>query len=110
MAVCVNEKIYSTISVNQLIAHTVRLLNEISQIRADLEAKELDLYKYVRAHRLLTRKVDEKIMIDNHTCVTATEVKGNQVLTGVNAPKEFDIYRFEGWGKIQFQKEVEHEN
>lgn len=56
---------------------------------------------------ILTRRVGETIMIDDHTSVTVLGVKGNQVRIGVNAPKEVSVHRKEIWDRIQADKKGE---
>jgi hypothetical protein len=51
----VNDIMQSATTANQIIAHVVKLLNEIGQLRAELEAKELELNKYVVTHRVFKK-------------------------------------------------------
>jgi carbon storage regulator len=44
---------------------------------------------------VLSRKVGEKIVIDDDTIITVVEVKGNRVRLGVDAPKDKRILRQE---------------
>ncbi len=44
---------------------------------------------------VLTRKLGEKISIGNGIMVVVTEIRGNHVKLGVEAPKEVSIYREE---------------
>lgn len=50
---------------------------------------------------ILTRKVGESLVIDNHITVTVLDVKGNQIRLGINAPKEISIHREEIQERIQ---------
>ncbi len=50
---------------------------------------------------ILTRKLGESLIIDNHITVTVLDVKGNQVRLGINAPKEVSIHREEIQERIQ---------
>ncbi len=50
---------------------------------------------------ILTRKVGESLVIDNHITVTVLDVKGSQVRLGINAPKEVSIHREEIQERIQ---------
>ncbi|CQR70454.1 Carbon storage regulator [Sporomusa ovata DSM 2662] len=44
---------------------------------------------------VLTRKIGEKVIIDNNTILTIVDVKGDSVRIGIEAPKEITIYRGE---------------
>jgi len=44
---------------------------------------------------VLTRKLGEKIAIGNDVIVVVTEIRGNHVKLGVEAPKTVSIYREE---------------
>lgn len=49
---------------------------------------------------VLTRSVDEKIVIGDDVIVTITKVNGNQVHIGIKAPKEIPVYREENHQRI----------
>ncbi len=49
---------------------------------------------------ILTRKVGEKLIINDDIVVTILEFKGNQVRVGIDAPKEVTIYREEIYDRI----------
>jgi len=42
---------------------------------------------------ILTRRIDESIVIDEKTTVTVLGIKGNQVRLGVAAPKDVTVHR-----------------
>lgn len=44
---------------------------------------------------VLTRKLNESIMIGDDVEITVVELKGDQVKLGISAPKEVGIYRRE---------------
>jgi carbon storage regulator len=44
---------------------------------------------------ILTRKPGECIYIGDHIKVTVIEIKGNQIRVGIDAPRDFKIYREE---------------
>ena len=44
---------------------------------------------------VLTRKLNETIVIDGSISVTVVSIRGNQVRLGICAPKELGIYRSE---------------
>ncbi|HME37964.1 MAG TPA: carbon storage regulator CsrA [Steroidobacteraceae bacterium] len=50
---------------------------------------------------ILTRRVDETLMIGDEVTVTVLGVKGNQVRLGVNAPKDVAVHREEVFVRIQ---------
>ncbi len=44
---------------------------------------------------VLTRKLNESIVIDGNISVTVVSVRGNQVRLGITAPQSLGIYRSE---------------
>lgn len=54
---------------------------------------------------VLTRKLNEAIVIADEIKVTVLEIKGDRVRIGIEAKKEIEIHRFEVWQKIQMQGE-----
>ena len=50
---------------------------------------------------VLTRKLNESIMIGNDIEITVLAVEGEQVKLGINAPKQIDIHRKEIYLDIQ---------
>jgi carbon storage regulator len=50
---------------------------------------------------ILTRRVNESLMIGDQITVTVLEVKGRQVRLGVNAPKEVPVHRKEVYERVQ---------
>ncbi len=55
---------------------------------------------------ILTRKVGEKLIIDDNIEVVILEIKGNQIRVGIEAPKEISIFREEVYEKIQAEQVV----
>jgi len=53
---------------------------------------------------VLTRRVDETLMIGDDVTIKVLGVKGNQVRFGINAPKEVSVHREEIYNKIQQEK------
>ncbi|MCO2560257.1 carbon storage regulator CsrA [Pseudomonas aeruginosa] len=56
---------------------------------------------------ILTRRVEETLMVGDDVTVTVLGVKGNQVRIGVNAPKEVAVHREEIYQRIQKEKDQE---
>ena len=50
---------------------------------------------------ILSRKVDEKIKIGEDITITLIEVRGDQVIIGVEAPKNVKVFRQEVFEAIQ---------
>lgn len=50
---------------------------------------------------VLTRKLNESIMIGNDIEITVLAVEGEQIKLGINAPKRIDIHRKEIYLSIQ---------
>lgn len=57
---------------------------------------------------ILTRRINETLMIGDEVTVTVLGIKGNQVRLGVGAPKEIAVHREEIYQKIQGISCVEH--
>lgn len=58
---------------------------------------------------ILTRCVNETLMVGEDVTVTVLGVKGNQVRIGVNAPKDTSVHREEIYRRIQ-REELAEEN
>ena len=56
---------------------------------------------------ILTRKLQEKILINDNIEVTVLDIRGNQVRIGINAPKEVSVHREEIWHRIQKEQAQE---
>ena len=50
---------------------------------------------------ILSRKVDQKIRIGDEITLTISEVRGDQVKIGVEAPKNVKVFRQEVFDEIQ---------
>ena len=50
---------------------------------------------------VLTRKPGEKIHVGDNITITVTEVKGNKVRIGIDAPEEVSIFRAELSGFLE---------
>lgn len=54
---------------------------------------------------ILTRRVEEVLMIGNNVTVTVLGVKGNQVRLGINAPREIEVHREEIYERVQRERQ-----
>lgn len=54
---------------------------------------------------ILSRKVNETLMIGDNVTVTLLGVRGNQVRLGISAPKEVSVHREEIYFRIQKEKQ-----
>ena len=50
---------------------------------------------------VLTRKEDEKVVIDDDIEITVVAVEGGKVQLGIDAPQEVEIYREEIYEKVK---------
>ena len=50
---------------------------------------------------ILTRKINQSIIINDNIEITIIETKGEQVKIGIKAPKDVSIYRTEIYKEIQ---------
>lgn len=55
---------------------------------------------------ILTRKVNESLLINDDISVTVLSISGNQVKLGIKAPKDVAIHREEIYQKIK-QSQIE---
>ena len=56
---------------------------------------------------VLTRKVDESIVIGNSIVLTVLAIEGEQVKLGINAPREVTILRQEVFQAVQDQVKIQ---
>ena len=54
---------------------------------------------------VLTRRVNETLMIGDDVTLTVLGIKGNQVRIGVNAPKEVAVHREEIYDRIKAERQ-----
>ena len=55
---------------------------------------------------ILSRKVDERIMIGDEVEISVIDIKGDQVKIGISAPRSIKVYRKEVYQAIQ-QENIE---
>jgi carbon storage regulator len=55
---------------------------------------------------ILTRRTNEKLIIDENVTVTILSIKGNQVRIGIDAPRDVTIHREEIYKRIQKEKKT----
>lgn len=55
---------------------------------------------------ILTRRLNETVMIGDKVTVTVLGVKGGQVRLGVSAPKEIAVHREEVYERIKKEQEA----
>jgi carbon storage regulator len=56
---------------------------------------------------ILTRRLNESLIINDDIKVTVLSIKGNQVKIGIDAPKEVEIHREEIHQRIKDEKPEE---
>ncbi len=56
---------------------------------------------------ILTRRIGEKLVIDDNVIVTVLGVKGNQIRIGIEAPREVQVHREEIYQRILKEREDE---
>jgi len=50
---------------------------------------------------VLSRKLNEVILIDDKIKIVIVEIRGDKVRLGIDAPKEVSVHRQEVWAAIQ---------
>ena len=59
---------------------------------------------------ILTRRVNETLMVGDDVTVTVLGVHGNQVRIGINAPKEIAVHREEVYDRIKYERSKAEEH
>ena len=59
---------------------------------------------------ILSRKVNEKIMIGDDVSISIIEIRGDQVRVGVDAPKTVKVYRQEVFDSIKAENKAAAES
>lgn len=55
---------------------------------------------------ILTRRVNEKLMVGDDVTVTVLSISGNQVRIGVTAPRHVPVHREEIYEKVKRQESL----
>lgn len=55
---------------------------------------------------VLSRKINERIMIGDDIVLMVVDIRGDKIRLGIDAPKEIPIHRGEVWLKINSQTEA----
>ena len=55
---------------------------------------------------ILSRKINEKIMIGDDICVSIIDIRGDQVRLGVDAPKTVKVFRHEVFDAIKAENKA----
>lgn len=58
---------------------------------------------------ILTRKVEDMIIIGDDIILQVLEIRGGQIRIGITAPKEISVHRSEVYDRIQAEKEAKKE-
>jgi len=56
---------------------------------------------------VLTRRVNQSIMIGGDVVVTVLEVRGDQVRIGIEAPRTIDVHREEVFEALRSEREID---
>lgn len=54
---------------------------------------------------VLTRKIDQSIMIGDHIRIVVVDVRGDQVKIGIDAPRDIMVHRHEVYQEIQAENQ-----
>ena len=57
---------------------------------------------------VLSRRIDESIIIGDNIKITIVDVRGDKVRLGIVAPREISVHRQEVYDAIQKEKEKEN--
>ena len=53
---------------------------------------------------ILTRKVNESLMVGDDVTLTVLGIKGGQIRIGINAPRDIEVHRQEVYERIQCER------
>jgi carbon storage regulator len=57
---------------------------------------------------VMTRRIDERIMIGPNITLTILAVQGSQVRIGIDAPRDVTVHREEIYRRIELERSAEH--
>jgi carbon storage regulator len=57
---------------------------------------------------VLSRRINERIVIDNQIMITILAIDGDKVKVGIEAPREITVLREELWQAILEQEQIAH--
>lgn len=58
---------------------------------------------------ILTRRVQEALIINDNVTITVLSVKGNQVRLGIDAPRDVEVHREEIYHRVKASKALQTE-
>ena len=56
---------------------------------------------------VLSRKLNESIIINNQIKITIVEIRGDKIRLGIEAPKDVPVHRREVFDAIQLQRSID---
>lgn len=59
---------------------------------------------------VLTRRIEESLVINNNIIITVLSVEGEKVKLGITAPREVTILRMELWQAMQNQQDDDEQD
>ena len=59
---------------------------------------------------ILTRRVQEALIVGDDVTITVLSVKGNQVRLGINAPRDVEVHREEVYHRVKNSNKVDDDN
>jgi carbon storage regulator len=59
---------------------------------------------------ILTRRVQEALIINDNVTITVLSVKGNQVRLGIDAPRDVEVHREEIYHRVKANKAADAES
>ena len=59
---------------------------------------------------VLTRRIGQRLIIDDDIVITVKRSRGNQVCIGIEAPDDISVHREEVYNRIRWSDEPETEN
>ena len=59
---------------------------------------------------ILTRRIGQRLIIDNDIVITVARCRGNQVCIGIDAPEDVSVHREEVYNLIRWADDIETED